>query len=95
MKKRVPKKRPAVHRHGTRAHCLAIFGRLSEYLDGELDARRSAEINRHLKKCINCCAFFNTFKRTVELCRRTPRRSVPKRVRERLIERLEMERRRR
>jgi anti-sigma factor RsiW len=91
MKKPVHKKRGSGRGQSKRTRCLAIFSRLSEYLDGELDAGRSAQINRHMKNCVNCCAFFNTFKKTVDLCRRSPRGRLSKRIRERLFERLETE----
>jgi anti-sigma factor RsiW len=89
MKKPVRKKTSSIRSESARARCLRIFERLSEFLDGEMNAKRRGLMDRHLKDCINCCAFFNTFKKTVALCRRNPRRRVSPRVRRQLMERLE------
>ncbi len=65
----------------TRARCLKIFRRLSAYLDGDLRPNLCKEIERHMKGCDNCCAFFNTFKKTVELCKTHRGRPIPMRIR--------------
>lgn len=91
MKKSSRKATPSGRKKSKQGHCLQIFRRLSEYLDGELSRERCKEINRHMKGCSNCCAFFNTFKKTVELCKRAPGRRVSNSVRTRLFRRLEKE----
>jgi anti-sigma factor RsiW len=59
-----------IHRHD-RAGCLRIFRRLSDYLDGELPKNLCRMIERHLKGCPSCCSFLNTFRKTIELCRKS------------------------
>jgi anti-sigma factor (TIGR02949 family) len=88
-----PDKRRIVHHRGraTKDRCLRIFRRLSEYLDGELSPRLSKKIDRHMKGCANCCAFFNTFKKTVALCKTAPARPVPENVRARLLRLIRLE----
>lgn len=57
--------------------CLILFARLSEYLDGELTARESQTIRKHLDGCMNCKSFLKTLEKTVELCRQYPAHEVP------------------
>lgn len=64
--------------------CRDIFGRLSEYLDGDLPPELCEKIRRHLAVCPNCGAFMNTLRKTIELCRRLPRDPVPPDVRRKL-----------
>jgi RNA polymerase sigma-70 factor (ECF subfamily) len=89
MKRPKRKRVISTHRKLKRGHCLRIFRRLSEYLDGEISSNLCKEIERHLKGCANCCAFFNTFKKTVELCKSSPPRSLPKRVRMKLLQQVQ------
>lgn len=50
-------------------HCLEMFEKLSEYIDGELDRITCEEIERHAKDCIPCKICLTTLKRTVKLCK--------------------------
>jgi len=50
--------------------CKELFGRLSAYLDGELSPEACREIEEHLCDCPPCIEFINSFRRTVDLCRR-------------------------
>jgi anti-sigma factor RsiW len=54
-----------------------MFERLSEYLDGELDAVSCSEIERHVRECIPCEACFKTLERTVALCRESEALPLP------------------
>jgi anti-sigma factor RsiW len=74
-----------------RARCLRIFRNLSAYLDGELSPAFCREIRRHMKGCGNCCAFLNTLKATVELCRRKPAPSLPPSSRKKILRRIRRE----
>jgi len=53
---------------------------VSEYIDQELDRRVCCEIEESLKEDCECRTFFNTFQRTVVMCRRIEKRRVPRRV---------------
>lgn len=57
--------------------CLALFAKLSEYLDGELDATICQTIERHLQNCQPCQTCLTTLKRTVALCRSADSHPVP------------------
>ena len=51
------------------SHCLEMFEKLSEYIDGELDRVTCEELEHHAEKCIPCKICLMTLKRTVKLCR--------------------------
>jgi len=59
-------------------HCLELFDRLSEYLDNELDEVACTEIEKHVKACVPCFVCLQTLKRTIDLCKQTENRPVPK-----------------
>ena len=50
-------------------HCLEMFEKLSEYIDGELDHATCEEIERHAKDCVACFSCMETLKKTVALCK--------------------------
>lgn len=39
-----------------RIRCEEVIGHLLHYLDGEIDAAKRAEIDRHLQECRGCCS---------------------------------------
>lgn len=45
------------HVNGKDPRCLEIFARLSEYLDGELEAEDCAGIEAHIADCLPCVEF--------------------------------------
>ena len=53
--------------------CKECLDLLSDYLDGDLDAQTSADLEEHFKDCPPCIAFLNTFKTSTQLCRETLR----------------------
>ncbi|MEW6674149.1 MAG: zf-HC2 domain-containing protein [Thermodesulfobacteriota bacterium] len=57
--------------------CLAMFEKLSEYIDNELDELTCRDIERHARECIRCHTCLETLKRTIDLCRKSGDRSVP------------------
>ena len=52
------------HVHGG-PECLALFEKLSEYLDGEVDPAVCAGIDRHLADCERCQVFLESLRRAV------------------------------
>lgn len=50
-------------------NCREMFERLSEYIDGELDARLLGCFDEHLQDCEPCQRFITTLRKTIELCR--------------------------
>jgi len=51
------------------SHCLEMFEKLSEYIDGELDKLTCEDLERHAEDCIPCKICLLTLKRTVKLCK--------------------------
>jgi anti-sigma factor RsiW len=49
--------------------CMALFAKLSEYIDNELDTATARTISEHLDHCKPCQVCLATLKRTVLLCR--------------------------
>ncbi len=60
--------------------CREMFGRLSEFLDGELPADLCQQIQAHMDGCEPCQAFARTLRDTVERCRRLSSRPLPEDV---------------
>jgi anti-sigma factor RsiW len=67
-----------------REHCAELLGRLSEYIDRELDPAVCRDIEAHIAECETCRACLQTLKQTIALCRRAEARPVPSEVSERL-----------
>jgi len=72
--------------HHNDENCLAIFEKLSEYIDQELDTMACAEIQQHLDDCQCCHVCLETLKRTVALCREVKPDPVPEALSSRLRE---------
>ena len=68
-------------------HCLEMFEKLSEYIDGELDHATCAEIQKHAEDCVACFSCLETLKRTVALCKNVG--DTPKPIPRDLSEKLE------
>ncbi len=62
------------HDHG---HCLEMFKKLSEYIDGELDQLNCEELENHLSDCPTCKICMITLKQTVNLCKEVKDNPVP------------------
>ena len=67
-------------------HCLEMFQKLSEYIDGELDRVTCAEIEQHAENCVACFSCLQTLKRTVAICKNTKEKPVPRELSQRLKE---------
>jgi anti-sigma factor RsiW len=63
--------------HHSHDNCIALFNRLSEYIDKELDTPTCKEIEAHIKACKPCQVCLGTLKQTVELCKNLEQRQVP------------------
>ena len=79
------------HEHGQNHHhdhaaCIALFTKLSEYIDNELDEVTCKDIEAHLADCPCCNACMETLKRTVAFCREVEERPVPDSLSQRLQE---------
>lgn len=58
-------------------HCVAMFEKLSEYIDGELDSMSATEIESHIEVCAACKICLATLKTTVHMCSSISRNPVP------------------
>ncbi len=58
----------AAHDHDHRK-CMALFERMSEYIDLELDNQTRNRVARHIHDCCHCKACYETLKQTVAICR--------------------------
>jgi anti-sigma factor RsiW len=65
---------------------MALFERLSEYIDKELDAPTCKEIEAHIKACKPCQVCLNTLKQTVKLCKNLESHQVPEAFSQRMKE---------
>lgn len=65
-------------------HCLAMFEKLSEYIDGELDQSTRREIEAHLEICASCKICLATLKTTIHLCRGIALHPVPEALSQKL-----------
>ena len=63
--------------HHSHDNCLALFERLSEYIDKEVDTPTGKDIEAHIKACKPCQVCLETLKQTVDLCRNLERSQVP------------------
>jgi anti-sigma factor (TIGR02949 family) len=58
-------------------HCLEMFDKLSEYIDGELDHATCEKIQKHAESCVACFSCLQTLKRTVALCNNVGEKPIP------------------
>jgi len=58
-------------------HCLEMFDKLSEYIDGELDHAACEKIQKHAENCVACFSCLETLKRTVALCKNVAEIPIP------------------
>lgn len=75
----------APHAHGG-PECRALFARLSEYLDGEIDADGCAHVDAHLADCPPCRDFLESLRRTVRLVQSDPGTGLPEQARRAVVE---------
>lgn len=70
-------------------HCLEMFEKLSEFIDGELDHATCAKIQKHAEDCVACFSCLETLKRTVALCNNVADKPIPPDFSEKLKEIIE------
>lgn len=56
---------------------MALFERLSEYIDRELDLPTCEDIEAHIEACKPCQICLNTLKKTVDLCNNLEHKQIP------------------
>ena len=58
-------------------HCVEMFDKLSDYIDGELDAMTRRQLEKHIEVCASCKICLVTLKKTVTLCKQLANNPVP------------------
>jgi len=66
--------------------CGSMLDRLSEYLDGELSAELTREIESHMADCECCSCFIQSLKASMEAVHQLERKDVPDDIRTRVLE---------
>ena len=57
--------------------CIALFEKMSEYVDNELDDPTCRDIESHVSECLACKICIETLKRTIDLCKNVEKEPVP------------------
>lgn len=78
----------SLHHH---ASCQELLDQLSDYIDGELEAKLCAEIETHLAGCPDCRILVDTMRKTVTLYRTQGSAQLPSGVKDRLYRVLSIE----
>lgn len=73
---------------GTMIPCDQVVAKLWEYLDRELSAEASAEVERHLEVCRRCFPQYDFQRAYRDYLRQVQRESVPPELRQRIFEAL-------
>ena len=71
--------------------CGEMLEALSDYIDGELEARLCAEVEAHMRDCPDCQIMVDTLRKTVVLYRQHGHVEVPPDVKSRLYAVLDLE----
>ena len=66
-------------------NCKGVIHQLSEYLDGELDAGLTRELEQHLAQCRDCHIIVDTTRKTIEIYCNAQPLPLPEPLRERLM----------
>ena len=57
------------HKNHDHKECVAMFKKLSEHIDNELDKVTCSDIKQHALNCIPCKTCLETLRQTVALCK--------------------------
>ena len=68
----------------SRLTCQRVTELLTDYMAGELDASITLALETHLQNCLDCTAFFNTYKTTVSATRDLRYEDIPTDMQQRL-----------
>ncbi len=65
--------------------CKDLVDLLSGYVDGELDPATARQLEEHLRDCVDCTAFLNTFRKTRAMTPEAAEAAMPQELRARLL----------
>ena len=78
------------HQHHT--DCKETLVQLNTYIDGELDPLLCAKLEAHIDNCTDCRIFYNTLKKTIQICQSDGKSiTLPPDARRRLLASLGLE----
>ena len=66
-------------------HCHRLRQLLVDFVDGELDEKTSRELEEHMKDCIPCREFIDTYRATIKVTRKLGSVEMPHELKERLL----------
>jgi anti-sigma factor (TIGR02949 family) len=66
--------------------CRGLVNLLCDYVEGDLAAEESEEMDAHMDECPPCLAFLNTYQMTAELCRSLRPEDLPEDLKEKLLQ---------
>jgi anti-sigma factor RsiW len=66
-------------------NCRGVIQQLSDYLDAELDAGLTRELEKHLAQCRDCRIIVDTTRKTIEIYCNSEPLPLPEPVRQRLM----------
>ncbi len=72
--------------------CQQVTDLIADYLSGALDAATASAFEAHLRGCLNCVAFLNTYKSTIHTLRSLRYEDIPAEMEERVRRFLEAKR---
>ena len=65
-------------------HCHQLQQLLVDYLDGEMDRKTRRDLEEHLKDCIPCQQFIETYKTTIKITKKVEPAEMPLELKDRL-----------
>jgi len=65
-------------------HCHQVQQLLVDYLDGDLDRKTSRDLEDHLKDCVPCRQFIDTYKTTIKITKKVEPAEIPIELKDRL-----------
>jgi len=77
--------------NSSKLDCQLVEQQLDSYLEGELSAKESTQVDNHLQRCSKCCSLVNDLREIVSVAATLADQSVPEGVSQRLRARLEQE----
>ena len=65
-------------------HCHQVQQLLVDYIDGELSPDLTRDLETHLKDCIPCHDFINTYRATIKITRKVEPAEMPQELKDKL-----------
>jgi len=69
--------------------CKEVVHLLNEYLEANLKKEAMLDLDQHLSDCPECLCFINTYRKTVQVCKKLQAKDIPEALHTKLWEYLE------